>query len=301
MALAYLGVGDHWIGGSGTPVSTYYTLWNTNGKLGLPTTWTQAYTSGALFENQKGYDPANTAPNVANGSGPSGATDSCDAKHNTWWTLPTGSLAGGTYVLQIQTSKTHPPNSSADSSINNDTNAENMWAIEAVGGGTPQIYGNGRMTVYNNLAYSASNGGIQQFYLAKIDQATGAGKTALIDLFDAGDISGNGTLQVLSPDGGTPHPVNFNYTTDSNCVNQTGTSPCGPHTGVSQFVTTYNSNQATNNTWLRISIPLASTYGSSGLWRGGWWQIQYTVTSGGNDTTTWQVSVQGNPVHLVVP
>ncbi len=292
-----LGVGDHWIGSSGTPVSTYYTVWNTNGKLGLPTTWTQVYTSGALFESQKGYDPANTGTTGQ----PGGATDSCDANHNAWWTVPTGNLGGGTYVLQIQTSKTHPPNASADSSINDGTNAENMWAIEAVGGGTPQIYGNGRMTVYNNLAYDASNGGIQQFYLAKIDRATGAGKTAQIDLFDAGDISGNGTLRVLSPDGGTPHAVNFNYTTDSNCVNRTGTSPCGTYNGVSQFVTTYNSAQATNNTWLHISIPLSSSYGSGSLWQGGWWQIQYTVTSGGNDTTTWQVSVVGNPVHLVVP
>ncbi len=33
----------------------------------------------------------------------------------------------------------------------------------------------------------------------------------------------------------------------------------------------------------------------------GWWQIQDVVTSGGNDTTTWQVSVSGYPVHLLVP
>ncbi len=294
-----LGAGDHWIGTSGTPVSTYYTLWNTNGKLGLQSTWSKVYTSNALFEDETGYDPSNMGPN-GTGSAPGGATAGCDPYHNAWWTLPTGLLPGGTYVLQVQTSKTNPPSSSADSSVNAGTNAENMWAIEAAGAGA-QVYGNGRMTVYNNLAYNTTNNGIQQFYLAKIDQATGAGKTALIDLFDAGDINGNGTLTVLSPDGGTPQAVNFNYTTDSNCQAQTGTSPCGTYTNVSQFITTYNSKQATNNTWIHISIPLPNTYGSTGLWKGGWWQIQYTVTAGGNDTTTWQVSVQGNPVHLVVP
>ena len=61
-----MGVGDHWIGtAAGTPVSTYYTLWNTNGKLGLHSAWSQLYTSGTLFENQTGYDPANTAPGGA--------------------------------------------------------------------------------------------------------------------------------------------------------------------------------------------------------------------------------------------
>jgi hypothetical protein len=176
-----------------------------------------------------------------------------------------------------------------------------MWSIEAVGGGSPQVFGNGRMTVYNNLQATATP---QQFYLAKIDQTTGAGKTALIDLFDPGDLCGtcDGTLQVFSPDGGTSHAVNFNYTTDPNCSDQTayGTSPCGTYTNVSSFVTTKGGHQATNNTWIHISIPLPSTYGTT-LWNNGWWQIVYTTPGGGNDTTTWEVSVSGNPVHLLVP
>ena len=296
-AAGSLGAGDHWIGTTGTPVSTYYTLWNSNGKLGLPGSWSEVYTSKTLFEDQKGYDPANMGPN-GTGSAPSGATNTCDAYHNAWWTMPTGALGGGTYVLQVQTTTTDHVGFVGQPSKNDATNAENMWSIEAVGGGTPQVYGNGRMTVYNNLQVTATP---QQFYLAKIDQATGAGKTALIDLFDPGDISGTGTLQVFSPDGGTSHAVNFNYTTDANCVNQTGTSPCGTYTNVSQFVTTVSGAQATNNTWIHISIPLPSTYGSAGLWQGGWWQIVYTTPQGGNDTTTWEVSVSGNPVHLLVP
>jgi len=293
-----MGAGDHWIGSSGTPVSTYYTLWNTNGKVGLPAAWTQVYTSGTKFENQKGYDPANTAPNVADGSGPSGATDSCDVYHNTWWTLPTGALGGGTYVLQVQTSKTRPPASSADASINDGTNAENMWAIEIVGSGA-NVYGNGRMTVYNNLQASGAG---QQFYLAKIDQVTGIGKTALIDLFDPGDLGSgaNGVLQIFSPDGGTPHAVTFDYTTDGNCV--AGRSDDCSGTGVSQIQTSKNGSSSFNNTWIHISTPLGNTYGQAGgLWQGGWWQIVYTTPQGGNDTTTWQVSVVGNPVHLLVP
>jgi hypothetical protein len=53
-----------------------------------------------------------------------------------------------------------------------------------------------------------------------------------------------------------------------------------------------------NSTWIHIVIPLGTSYGSNGLWGGGWWQIKYNV-SAGNDTTTWSVNVKGNPVHLV--
>jgi hypothetical protein len=31
----------------------------------------------------------------------------------------------------------------------------------------------------------------------------------------------------------------------------------------------------------------------------GWWKIQYTTSASANDTTTWMVSLVGNPVHLV--
>ena len=55
--------------------------------------------------------------------------------------------------------------------------------------------------------------------------------------------------------------------------------------------------------WLRISVRLPSTYGQGGLTPGGepaagWWKIRYTV-AGGNDTTTWAVTIRGNPVHLI--
>ena len=60
-----------------------------------------------------------------------------------------------------------------------------------------------------------------------------------------------------------------------------------------------------NDTWLKILVPLPPTYGAKGLLPGGesqpgWWKIEYQV-AGGNDTTTWEVNVLGNPVHLVVP
>jgi hypothetical protein len=52
-------------------------------------------------------------------------------------------------------------------------------------------------------------------------------------------------------------------------------------------------------------VPLPATYGAGGLdpngiGEDGWWLVEYDVRAG-NDTTTWEVSIRGNPVHLVVP
>ena len=195
----------------------------------------------------------------------------------------------------MQTTKTKPPNTTADASINSGTNAENMWSIEAPGG---FVYGNGRMAVYNNLQVNPPGGG-QQFYLAKIDERTGAGKTAQIDIFDAGDVTGDATLKVYSPDNNVQTLAKFSYTTDGNCV--VGTSDACSGTNRTSIRTANGGRSSFNNTWIHISIPLPSTYGDGGLWEGGWWQIRYEVPGGGNDTTTWQVSVSGNPVHLLVP
>ena len=77
-----------------------------------------------------------------------------------------------------------------------------------------------------------------------------------------------------------------------------GFSACSG-SGRSKITVANGSNQSSfNNTWIEITIPLGTTYGASGLWQGGWWQVQYNVTAG-NDTTTWSVNVRGNPVHLV--
>ena len=82
------------------------------------------------------------------------------------------------------------------------------------------------MVVYNNLL-GGTPPPVQKFYLAQIDRSTGAGKTALIDLWDIGDISGTGTLRILlSPDGGSQNYVNFTYTTDSSCASVAGAMTC---------------------------------------------------------------------------
>ena len=292
------GAGDHWIGTSNTPVSTYYTLWNTNGQPLNPAGWTlTGDASGTMFENEKGMDTNN---------GGSGGTGGCaqglDTYHDTWWTLAS-SLASGTYEVQVTTTKP------TDATINQDTNAENMFAMAATGGGSPTIYGQSRMAVYNNMAGSASG---QQFYMARIDAATGAGHSLAIDLFDPGDVAGDAFLQILGPNGpgGTQTQVNFSYTTDSNCQKNGNSGPLGPCSAnnVNQIQTAKSGSSSFQSTWIHILVKLdgATPYGTGGLWsppgltpaQPGWWQVKM-ITGAANDTTTWSVNVVGNPVHLL--
>jgi hypothetical protein len=309
------GTGDHWIGtpGTGHEVSTFYYVLDTNGTPMIPSNWQYLHSFDKSYLANNGFD-------AANGANPGNATSGCDATwHNKWVTLASG-LGPGTYEVEVSTTD---PNSAA---VNANTNAENMFAIQAVGGNDafgngPTVFGYDKMCVYNNLM---ANNVLQQFYLAKVDAVTGAGKTLTIDLFDVGD-STAGTIQILSPAGpnGTQVLVSsfqyttFNYDASSppkrvgppgNC-NSSKSDAC-QDPAASKIVVAASGGSSFNNTWIEITVPLVALNaggtasggvygsGSGGLWQGGWWQVQYNV-SAGNDTTTWSVNVNGNPVHLL--
>jgi Flp pilus assembly protein TadG len=294
------GAGDHWIAGNTNPVSTYYNLWNTNGNVYASSQFTLVTASGTRFESQTASDTTLGGPSSSTGSA---SMTGCDAYHDKWWKMTSG-LAPGLYYLQVTTTKVDTTQVGGqdvlDATVNNTTNAENMYSLEAtVGSGsvTPQVFGAGTMVAYNNV-----NGGDQYFYLAQIPKVD-AGKTLEIDLFDVGDVGGLATLYVQSPDGNVYSNASFNFSADSQC-----TSTCSG-TGVTSITaTTSSGSHPYNDSWLTILIPLSSTYGSGGLTppgetQAGWWKIDYKIASGvqSNDTTTWRVGVRGNPVHLIVP
>jgi hypothetical protein len=257
-------------------------------------------TSGTTFNDQHGQDAANAGTQPRHGSG------ACDSYHDNWNYTLGGSLSGGTdgdvYEVQVTTTI---------AGKNLTTNAENMFGIMATGTGV-QIYGQSRMCQYNNLAGTASGTTTQRFYMAKVDQPSGIGKTLQINLFDIGD-STAGSIQIISPNGpgGSQQQATFTYTTSSDCVAGKSDACSSPPGGVTSITVAKDPGGSSfNSTWIYISIDLGGNYGSAGLWgpagnglpatnpNAGWWQIQYNV-QGGNDTTTWGVNVVGNPVHLV--
>jgi hypothetical protein len=307
----HAGAGDHWLG-TPVPASTYYIMYDTqNTPLttaddGPPVKEVDYANQNMVDESAKygGAAGTNQYNYSDSGSGiPSGATD-CQSNlaHNNWVTF-SNVTAGHTYRLMVTTTD---PNNPAG---NRNENFENMFSI-AVSGTNNQIHGNGSMETYANIG-----SGSQEFYLAQIDRLAGAGKTVEIDLFDPGDTNGASWLQI-EPDTTSSstawQPATFSYTSttpngtvspwptsgSTNCI-QTHGGTGTPPAGCTQ--TSSNNNSFYNNAWVSIFITLDTNYGlpnPPGLINNGWWKIKYTVNIG-NDTTTWQVAIRGNPVHLI--
>jgi hypothetical protein len=303
---SWYGAGDHWTtqgSGGGTPdpggaVTTVFTLFDEN-----DTPYDQADDTQVAQLVEANQRWADQSGRVGTQSAGRAALPDCsaDPHHDQWvrqqaWTQPgPASLPAGRYRLNVDTSQAG----------NAGTGAENMWSIyvgDNGAAGSARVYGGGRMVGYNNIT---SNSGYQRFYLAQIEKVH-AGKTLIIELFDPGDVGQNAWLRVLSPDGNVYSYASFDYTADPVCVN--GRSDSCAATGRTQVQTYRNgSGSSFDNSVLTIEIPLPATYGSAGLdppgdatSEQGWWQIEYQVGQA-NDTTTWRVSIRGNPVHLVVP
>jgi hypothetical protein len=237
------------------------------------------------------YGSSNLTKYSDSGS-PSGAIDChSDSKHDNWWGF--ASLAAGkTYRLQVTTTNPDSP------TANRNENFQNNFSI-AVSGSGARVYGSGSMVAYTNISSGAA-----EFYLAQISAAAGAGKTVEINLFDPGDVGAPSWIQIL-PDG-TPGwtPATFSYTADNGlsgtnvtCIQTYAASGGSPPSGCPNAT---SGGILYQNSWVTITIALPTSYGSTSnpLLHSGWWKIRYTVSKGG-DTTTWEVSIRGNPVHLV--
>jgi Flp pilus assembly protein TadG len=288
------GAGDHWTsptanGGAanftGGPVGVTYTLYDSKGTPANPGD------DGSPVIAPLVYDPGTKT--LGDFSGAFGTPDNnqdpdrqdcaTNPAHNAWVKLNNLPLNAGVYRLNV--------NTSLDPS-NLQTGAENLFSIWVQGsGGNARVYGSGRMAAYTNL-----DAGNQTFYFSQIEKVH-AGKQLEIQLFDPGESSGNAFLRFLNPDGNNYHYATFDWVADD-----------GRHAeGVTELQTAINGAAQFNNRLVTITIDLPSDYGSVGLnppgditTEEGWWQIEYNINAA-NDTTTWQVTIRGNPVHLVLP
>lgn len=341
------GSGDHynadasrqWGFGSGKnfSVSSYYALYDTQGTAFTISDDTLVASSGNLFAQEYQFDyshkygTAGYEVSVGNKSLDNVAAIDCSEGkipvgsssteggywHDRWWPIATN-VPAGTYRLSVLSGPVDTTCGAGNVApkCNWKAQAENDFGIEVTGPNdtqvppnSPRVYGLGKMAAYNILP-----SGVQSFYLAQIDKSA-AGKTLEIDLFDPGDVSGEGTLRIKNPNGNAYNYATFDYksinltTAGNNC--NAGTSDACSANGRTSIKTATGGNSSFNNTWIQITIKLPTTYGSGcsgdpsclkppGETQPGWWKIEYTV-SGGNDTTTWMVNIRGNPVHLVVP
>ena len=299
------GTGDRWLNAPTTwpSFSTYFSLWSDPASTPLDySDDVVVASSGTLFEHKRQVDHSNKGtPNADFWDESAGlpasywALPDCaaDPYHNRWWTLATVTTPG-TYRLNVTT--TDPTN------INDQkgTSGSNKWGLRAVSSDPTykaHVYGLGRIAIYANVASVTT-----RFYLARIE-AVHAGKTMVIQLFDPGDVvTGNATLQILQPTTSGYTPATFSFTADP-------TVPIAYRSGtnVTSLPTTISGSSKYNNAWVTLTVSLPKTYtaplppGEPAGTLGGWWKISYAYTAQGTDSTTWQVSIRGNPVHLVQP
>jgi hypothetical protein len=283
-----LGVGDYWFTNGGTPMTTVYNFWDTNGT-------PYDYTDDILLATQtyvsNGVDKSAALSGNGNYGGGANAASlpdcSLDPAHNNWVQLKTG-LGPGQYRLQVVTS-----------SGTNLENGVHGFGIEATStaGPTPRVYGQQRMATYivvNNISV---------FYLAQIEAAH-AGKTLEIHLFDPGDISQT-TFRIRIPSAAAPGYTYATFTWKSD------KSWCGQPTSGGPTTSLVASDASAcayfENAWLTISVPIPQTYtadvapGDPPGAGGGWWKIEYDTLGTGDDIATWTIAIRGNPVHLITP
>ena len=281
-----LGVGDFWLGsGTGdTPIRTDYNLWDMNG---TPYDQSDDILLASQSYSSKDVDKSsNYRGNSQYGGGYDGSdSNDCSGNpaHDSWVLLnPTRLLGPGQYRLQVVTS--------AGTLSENAVNGFGIQVTSAAGPGG-RVYGQSRMCAFiviNNTSI---------FYLAQVEAAH-AGKTLEIKLFDPGDIS-NTTFRILMPTPSGYAYATFTWTaTGSSCGAPTSGGP------TSSLPTSNSSCNYYNNQWVTISAPIPSTYTApqpSGEPGPGWWKIEYGTLGTGQDITTWEVNIRGNPVHLIIP
>ena len=118
------------------------------------------------------------------------------------------------------------------------------------------------------------------------------GKTFVIELYDPGESSQSGTLQVVGPDGsvfndGECRIYDRNNASQPWALQQT----IGAGSSCQELVTP----QEYHRRWLKFEMDLPPEYNCTTCW----WKMNYVYTSPVNDTTTWRAYMIGNPIHLV--
>ncbi len=192
--------------------------------------------------------------------------------HYGWYQLTTG-LLPGTYRLH-----TYSTDTVATSDQNNSTGLNAFAFYASASGGSPKIYGLGAMEAYVRLP----GGTASEFYLAQID-AIHAGKTMVVNLWDAGDTGSLGAnVQILQPTTTGFTPATFKWKGTVGTSNS-GASACGSltGTGVTSVVTNTGGTSRFNGCWLTIEIALPTNYTAPAdpvTGQPGWWKIRYNMS-----------------------
>lgn len=199
--------------------------------------------------------------------------------------INTASAPEGIWVVQLVTND-GDGNGITDATADADHSGLNRYSIRANSGAN--LFALGDFSIFNN-----ATGSTTAFHLAEVPDYY-AGKTFVIELYDAGESAANGFLQPIDPDTGAIFQsgecrIYSRTITQTNwgapdTVIPAGT-PCQETVTPSEY----------HGRWLKFEMDLPLAYSCSDCW----WLMNYQYTSSLQDTTTWRAYMIGNPIHLV--
>jgi hypothetical protein len=180
----------------------------------------------------------------------------------------------GIYVVQV---------SHVDPGATADRAGLNRYSVRST---TGNLFALGDFSIYNNFSGSTTS-----FFLAEVPTYY-HGKTFVVELYDPGESSAPGTLQMVSPD--------LTVFNDGECRIYDRDDP-GDSWSLQQTIGAGSNCQESvspgeyNGRWLKFEMDLPPLYSCATCW----WKVNYVYTSPVNDTTTWRAYMIGNPIHLV--
>jgi Flp pilus assembly protein TadG len=215
-------------------------------------------------------------------------------RFSTFCSIPAGSVETGTYVVQVRTNALSSSPTVANSGVT--TEGHNRMAFRAgfgttgvneVSGSNVTLAALGRLPIYAN-----STGADSQFYMARV-RPYDAGRTLRINLYDMGEASQPGSLQILPP-------VEFASTFSGCSITRDDGAALSVNAGICQLNNVSSSSY--NGRLLTIDVPIPSNYTCNENQPTGCWiriRAYYPSGSGVTDATTWTAAILGNPIRIV--
>lgn len=215
--------------------------------------------------------------------------------------IPAGSVQTGEYIIQMRTNAKSSDLTTDDPSVA--TKGNNAMSFRAgfgttgaksLDGSKVTLSAKGRLPIFAN-----ASGADTRFYLARI-MPNDAGRTLRVRLFDMGDASDAGELQVLPPRGPGEYSESDVF---SNCEFSKDTGTITSSDIVKSTCTLKNVNSSKyNGREIVIDVPIPSNYTCNDAVPTGCWikiKAKYNAGVVVNDITTWSAAILGNPIRLV--
>jgi len=227
-----------------------------------------------------------------------------------------GPLGPGTYRLRIDTLEANGANPCNNNGTicNGQSYAHKGLAVRVTDAGGVNLCGVCTASALDDMAiFTPVNANNASFPLPIFQLPPDyAGQTVSVDIFDAGDMGGTGSIYIgfidpttnallVEPPGAPAADV---YDLGNQRANYPGAATLiGSYANPNPVEQVVNAggNPVGDNKWYHFDIPIPSTYNPGANPNNWWWKLNYRTTQNvrANDTITITLNLKGNPAHLL--